>query len=93
MLRQILKNAIFLLLINSTAAAQQTNIEYGQAGELNGVVKLFVFTDVDVNARAELVKELVMRLPHVEITETPEAADIHLIYRSETLHVPGALTW
>ncbi|MGH9941027.1 MAG: hypothetical protein ACRD9R_01560 [Pyrinomonadaceae bacterium] len=80
-------------MINITTAAQQTNIEYGQAGELNGVVKLFIFTDADMQARAELVKELVKRLPQVEIIETPEAADVHLIYRSETLHVPSALTW
>jgi len=93
MLRQILKNTIFLLLLSVTAAAQQPNIEYGQAGELRGIVKLFVFTDMDMQARAELIRELLKRLPRVEITETPEAADVYLIYRSETLHVPGALTW
>ncbi len=93
MLRQILKNAIFLLLISVPAAAQQTNIEYGQAGELNGVIKLFVFTDVDMQTRESIVKELHRQLPRVEITETPEEAHVHLIYRSETLHLPGALTW
>lgn len=92
-MRQNLINAIFLLLISVTAAAQQPNLEYGQTGELKGVTKLFVFTDMDMKERAGLVKELVKRLPHVEITETPEAAEVHLIYRGETLHIPGALTW
>ena len=93
MLRQIMKNAILLLLISMTAAARQAVVEYGHSGELNGVTRLYVSTGVDMKARESIVKELLKRLPRLEITRTPEAADVHLIYRNETLHVPSALNW
>jgi hypothetical protein len=48
MLRQILTNAILLLLTSVTTAAQQSYIEYGHAGKLKGVVELFVFTDMNM---------------------------------------------
>src|SRR5829696_8285332 len=88
-----MKIAILLLLLSMTAAARQAEVEYGHAGELNGVTRLYVSTGVDMKARASIVKELLKRLPRLEITRTPEAADVHLIYRSETLRVPGALNW
>ena len=93
MLRQNLNIVILLLLLSVTAAARQTEVEYGHAGELEGVTRLYVSTDVDMTARASIVKELLKRLPRLEITRTPEAADVHLIYRSEALHVLGALNW
>ena len=92
-MRQNLNNIFFLLLMSVTAAAQQTAIEYGHAGELKGVNRLYVSPDVDLKARESIVKELLKRLPGLEITRTPEAADVHLIYRGEKLHVPGALNW
>lgn len=93
MLQRILKNAILLLLVSVSAEAQQTEVEYGHAGELKDVARLYVSTDADTKARESIVKELLRRLPRLEITRTPEAADAHLVYRSETLHVPGALNW
>lgn len=48
---------------------------------------------MDTKARSELIKELVKRLPRMTVTETPEAADVRLIYHGEALHVPGTLTW
>ena len=93
MSRQSLHSAIFLLLMSVTAAARQTVVEYGHAGELKGANRLYVSTDVDMKARESIVKELLKRLPGLEITRTPEAADVHLIYRGEKLHVPGALSW
>ena len=93
MMRRNLISTIFLLLMSVAAAAQQTVVEYGQAGELEGVKRLYVSTDVDMKARESIVKELLKRLPGLEITRTPEAADVHLIYRGEKLHVPGALNW
>jgi len=88
-----MKNAILLLLISMTAAARQAEVEYGHPGELNGVTRLYVSTGMDMKARESIVKELLKRLPRLEITRTPEAASVHLIYRGETLHVPGALNW
>jgi hypothetical protein len=93
MLRQALKIATFLLVTGVAAAARQTTIEYGQAGELRGVVKLFVSTDTDMKARESIVRELHKRLPQLKVTGRPEEADVHLVFRSERLHVPGALTW
>src|SRR5215207_9435488 len=93
MSRQNLSSAIFMLLMSVTAAAQQTAVEYGHAGELKGVNRLFVSTGMDMTARESIVKELLKRLPGLEITRTPEAAGVHLIYRGEKLHVPGALNW
>lgn len=94
MLRQKMKNAILLLLVSVTAAAaRQADVEYGHAAELKGVTRLYVSTGVDMEARESIVKELLKRLPRLEITQTPEAADVHLVYRSETLHVPGGLNW
>jgi hypothetical protein len=92
-LRQFMRNAILLLLISMTAAARQAVVEYGDSGELNGVTRLYVSAGVDMKARESIVKELLKRLPRVEVTGTPEAADVHLIYRSETMHLPGALNW
>ena len=93
MLRRILNNAILLLLMSVTAAARQAEVEYGHAGELKGITRLYVSTDVDMEARESIVRELLKRLPHLVITRTPEAADVHLVYRGETLHVPGAPNW
>jgi hypothetical protein len=92
-LRRNLKIAILLLLMSVTASARQAEVEYGQAGELKGVTRLYVSTGVDMKARESIVKELRKRLPRLEITGTPEGADVHLVYRSETLHVPGAMSW
>jgi hypothetical protein len=92
-LRRNLTCVILLLLTSVTAAARQVEVEYGHAAELEGVTTLFVSTGVDMKAREFMVKELLKRLPRLEITRTPEAADVHLVYRSETLYVPGALNW
>jgi hypothetical protein len=93
MLRQNLKIIFFLLLMSVTAVARQAVVDYGHVGELKGVNRLYVSTDLDMKERESIVKELLKRLPGLEITRTPEAADIHLIYRGEKLHVPGALNW
>ena len=93
MLRQKMKNAILLLLVSVTAAARQAEVEYGRAAELKGVTRLYVSTGVDMEARESIVKELLKRLPRLEIARTPEEADAHLVYRGETLHLPGALNW
>jgi hypothetical protein len=92
-LRWNLKSVILLLLMSVTAAARQAEVEYGHEGELKGVTRLYVSTDVDMKAREAMVRELLKRLPRLEITRTPDEADVHLVYRSETLHVPGALNW
>ncbi|HEX8146933.1 MAG TPA: hypothetical protein VF591_07120 [Pyrinomonadaceae bacterium] len=93
MMRQNLVSTIFLLSMSVTAAARQTVVEYGHAGELKGVKRVYVSTDLDMKARESIVKELLKRLPGLEITRTPEAADVHVVYRGERLHVPGALSW
>ena len=90
MLRRNLTCVILLLSTSVTAAARQAEVEYGHAAELEGVTRLYVSTGVDMKAREFMVKELLKRLPRLEIARTPEAADVHLVYRSETLYVPGA---
>lgn len=93
MLRKNLKSVILLLLMSVTASARQAEVEYGHAGELKGVTRLYVSTDLDMKARESIVRELLRRLPRLEVTRTPDEADVHLVYRSETLRVPVGLNW
>jgi hypothetical protein len=93
MLRQILKTTILLLLTTVTAAAQQTDIGYGQSSALRGITRVFVQTEMDIEERSKLVNILIKQLPGIEMTETPEAADVLITYRTEIVKVPGTLTW
>jgi hypothetical protein len=58
--------------------AQSGVVEYGQAGELRGVTKVFVDAGTDIEMRDRIRLVILKRLPDLTIVSVPEAADIHL---------------
>jgi hypothetical protein len=63
---------------------QEPVVEQGSLGELNGVMKVWVDTNMEVRYRAEIVKEIQKRLPALEIAPKPEDADIHLKFSPQS---------
>lgn len=69
---------MFTFLFALPAVAQKQTVEYGAAGELRGVKKVFVDTGTDVELRNRIVEEIHKRLPDLDVVSTPEAAEVHL---------------
>jgi hypothetical protein len=68
----------FGLANQSTNLLQRPLIERGSPDELNGVIKVFVDTNMEPQHRADIVEEIQKKLPALEIVPKPEDADIHL---------------
>jgi hypothetical protein len=66
-----------------TNLLQRPLIERGSPDELNGVMKVFVDTNMETQHRADIVKEIQKKLPALEIVPKPEDADIHLKFSLE----------
>lgn len=77
-LMKITRLLLFVTVFALPAFAQESTIEYGQADELRGVMKIFVDTGVDVQQRNLIVKAIQKRLPNLEVVSRPEESDIHL---------------
>ncbi|MGH9937880.1 MAG: hypothetical protein ACREAM_16665, partial [Blastocatellia bacterium] len=68
----------FGLANQGTNLLQKPLVERGSPDELNGVVKVFVDTNMEKLHRADIVKEIQKKLPALEIVTKPEDAYIHL---------------
>jgi len=54
--------------------------EYGSPEELKGVERIFVYTGSDMQLRRKIVKNIKKKLENIIVTDTPEAAQVHLVF-------------
>lgn len=56
----------------------QTGIEYGNPQELKSVTKIYVYTDLQLSVRQDIIKDLSKRLPQLQIMDRVEDAEVYL---------------
>ncbi|HET6893176.1 MAG TPA: hypothetical protein VFH31_18895 [Pyrinomonadaceae bacterium] len=60
---------------------QQPDIQYGRPEELRGVTRVFIYTDLQIGERENIIRNLRKKLPHIIFSDTPQDADVYLVFR------------
>jgi hypothetical protein len=84
---RLLTLTILLVLLVVCPTKAQSNLEYGQLDELNGVKKVYVNTGTDLDGRENIIKVIKKDLPDLVIVSRVEEAEIALIYCSDSYAV------
>ena len=79
---------VFLLCtITTNAQTQGLEIENGSARELKGVQKIFI--DANANDKKTIVALIKQKLPQLTMVDTPETADVWIVFRVRTASFPA----
>ena len=75
-----LASVLMFCLWTMFAQEPQINFEYGTPEELKGVTKIYILTGPDIGARNNILKTIQKKLRDIVVTESPETAEVVLLF-------------
>jgi hypothetical protein len=72
---------LLIMMATVTALSQRVIVDQGKPDELKGITKIYLKADDDA-AHQSIVKEIKTGLPDLIFTDTPDEADIWLVFNA-----------
>jgi hypothetical protein len=82
---------LLILLACLSNSNAQSNIEYGELAELNGVTKIYVDTGTDLSGRENIINVIRKELSNVVVVSRIEEAEAVLIYSSDSYRILNSI--